>query len=237
MSKSTRGPTRGPKYHTFAFTPLPYPLIPWVSERQRRHSSTDRRIGGGEDMDAGSPALRIGVARRWSEIYGAAWVVFGDGSGDDPASQIGGKEKMNGYLDLFLLRPVEWDYGGPNLPTPEQSSSNPPPSAESPSSHPCSSLMDKCETCLPKFDGHVALLFGVPRSVLFSWDSAEGYIKTNCDDTFRQKISVCCFSCSVIVWQGYAHSWNLQFSVTNILHRRVSWTIKTNNDSLVSSRE
>jgi hypothetical protein len=41
----------------------------------------------------------------------------------------------------------------------------------------------------------------------------------------------------VIEWQGYAHSWNLQFSVTNILHRRVSWTIKTNNDSLVSSRE
>jgi hypothetical protein len=57
-------------------------------------------------MDAGIPAPRIGVARRWSEIYGATWVVFGDSSGDDPAPRNGGKEKMNGYLDLFLLRPV-----------------------------------------------------------------------------------------------------------------------------------
>jgi hypothetical protein len=64
-----------------------------------------------------------------------------------------------------------------------------------------------------KLDGHVALLFGVPRSDLFSWDSGNildgnasgqarlmGYVGGDVvfsDDTFRQKISVCCFSCSV----------------------------------------
>jgi hypothetical protein len=65
ISKSTHSATHGPKYHTFAFTPLPYPLILWVAERGS--GITAPWIGGGEDMDAGSPTLWIGVARRWSQ--------------------------------------------------------------------------------------------------------------------------------------------------------------------------